>query len=203
MRKICFIRQQRVVALVCCLAAVVLLFGVGMAFASSGGEHGDSGFNKTADFIYRIFNFVVLVGALFFLLRKPVGKAFAARTQGIREKLADLEQQKAEAEKMQAEYKEKLGLLQEETAKIVDSYIEEGEKVKAQIVEEAKKAADKMRENATAAIQHEFDRAKAEIQGEIVTESVAVAQKLIQAQIDTDDQNRLVDEYIAKVVVAQ
>lgn len=203
MRKFCFIQQQRVVALVCCLAAVVLLFGVGMALASSGGEHGDSGFNKTADFIYRIFNFVVLVGALFFLLRKPVGKAFAARTQGIREKLADLEQQKAEAEKMQAEYKEKLGLLQEETAKIVDSYIEEGEKVKAQIIEEARKSADKMRENATAAIQHEFDRAKAEIQGEIVTESVAVAQKLIQAQIDTDDQNRLVDEYIAKVVVAQ
>jgi F-type H+-transporting ATPase subunit b len=174
-----------------------------MALASSGGEHGDSGFNKTADFIYRIFNFVVLVGALFFLLRKPVGKAFAARTEGIREKLADLEQQKAEAEKMQAEYKEKLGLLQEETAKIVDSYIEAGEKAKAQIIEEAKKAADKMRENATAAIQHEFDRAKAEIQGEIVTESVAAAHKLIQAQIDTDDQNRLVDEYIAKVVVAQ
>ena len=39
--------------------------------ASSGGEHGDSGFNKTADFIQRIVTFTILAGAFFPLEGAP------------------------------------------------------------------------------------------------------------------------------------
>ncbi len=202
MRKFCFIRQRRA-ALLCCFIAVVFLFGVGIAAASSGEEHGDSGFNKTADFIQRIVNFTILAGALFLVLRKPVKNVFVGRSQAIQEKLADLERQKEEAEKKHAEYKGKLALLEQETAKIVESYIAEGEAAKAQIIEEAGKTAEKMQAQAKVAIQQEFDRAKAQIQDEIVNEAVAAAEKLIKKEINDEDQDRLVDEYIAKVVVAQ
>jgi F-type H+-transporting ATPase subunit b len=171
--------------------------------ASSGGEHGDSGFNKTADFIQRIVNFTILVGALFFLLRKPVKKVFADRTQEIQESLADLERQKEAAEKKYAEYKGKLALLEQETGEIIASYIAEGEAAKAQIVDEAKKMAEKMQEQAKVTIRQEFEKAKAQIQGEIVNEAVVAAEKLIKTKINDEDQDRLVNEYVAKVVVAQ
>lgn len=202
MRKFCFMRQRRGV-LLCCFFAVACLLGAGMAFASSGGEHGEGGFDKTADFIYRIINFTILAGALFFLLRKPVKKAFGDRTQRIQEQLADLEKQKEEAEKKYAEYKGKLALLEQETAKIIASYIAEGEAVKAQIIDEARKMAEKMREQAKVAIQQEFEKAKAQLQAEIVNEAVIAAEKLIKKEINDEDQDRLVDEYVAKVVVAQ
>ncbi len=202
MRKFCFTRQRRA-ALLCCFVAVAFLFCAGVAVASSGGEHGDSGFDKTADFIQRIVNFTILAGALFFLLRKPVKKAFADRTQGIQERLADLEKQKEEAEKKYAEYKGKLALLEQETAKIIASYIAEGEAAKAQIIDEAKKMAEKMQEQAKVAIQQEFEKAKTQIQGEIVNEAVIAAEKLIKKEINDEDQDRLVNEYVAKVVVAQ
>ena len=202
MRKFCFTRQRRG-ALLCCFVAVACLLGAGVALASSGGEHGDGGFDKIADFIYRIVNFTILAGALFFLLRKPVKKAFADRVQGIQERLADLERQKEEAEKKYAEYKGKLALLEQETGKIIASYIAEGEAAKAQIVDEAKTMADKMQEQAKVAIRQEFEKAKAQIQGEIVNEAVIAAEKLIKKEINDEDQDRLVNEYVAKVVVAQ
>lgn len=205
MRKFCFVRQ-RCAAVLCCFVAAFLLFGVGMAFASSGGEHGehgDSGFNKTADFLYRVLNFGILAGGLYLVLRKPLKNAFAARTQGIEDKLADLERQKEEAEKKYAEYKGKLALLEQETAKILEGYIEDGEAAKAQIIEEAQKMAGKMQEQAKTAIQQEFAKAKAQVQAEVVGEAVKAAEKLIKKEINDDDQDRLVDEYLAKVVVAQ
>lgn len=201
MRKFGFTRQ-RCTALLFCFVAVVFLCA-GVAFATSGGEHGDSGFNKTADFLQRIVNFTILVGALFFVLRKPVKKVFADRTQGIHETLADLERQKEEAEKKYAEYKGKLALLEQETAKIIESYIAEGEAAKAQIINEARKMAEKMQEQAKVAIQQELEKAKAQIQGEIVQEAVTAAEKLIKKEINDEDQDRLVNEYVAKVVVAQ
>lgn len=198
MRKFYFTRQ-RGAALLCCFVAVVFLFGVGIAVASSGG---DTGFNKTSDFIQRIINFAILVGVLFFILRKPVKNAFVTRSQEIQEKLAELERQKEEAEKIHAEYKGKLALLEQERAKIIESYLAEGEAVKAQIIKEAGKTAEKMQGQAKVAIQQEFDKAKAQIQAEIVNEAVIAAEKLIKKEINDEDQDRLVDEYIAKVVVA-
>ena len=97
--------------------SVLLVFG--SVWASSEGGHGESSFDKGKDLIWRTMNFVVLAGALIFLLRKPMAQALESRRQGIRDQLDDLEQQKQEAQTQLAEYKARLSRLDKEVEKIV------------------------------------------------------------------------------------
>ena len=179
---------------------VILAFSAGPAFCAGGG-HGEEGAKGwVATDTYRVMNFGVLAVALVFLLRKPVKKALGARIEGIREQLQELEARKGEAEKQLAEYNEKLARLDQEAEQIVSNYIEQGKEAKARIIEEAKASAEKLEEQAKRAIEHEFKKAKEKLKAEVAEQSLAKAEELIQARITGDDQEKLVDEYLEKVV---
>jgi F-type H+-transporting ATPase subunit b len=186
------------------LVVVAVLFAFGSVWASSEGGHGGGGgLDKGKDLIYRILNFGVLAGALIFLLRKPIANGLKARREGIKDHLEDLERQKQEAEKQLAEYKEKLGRLDQEVEKIVAEYIQQGEATKAKILEEAKASAEKLQEQAKKNIAHEFQSAKQQLKAEMAEQAVALAEEIIKKQINDEDQDRIIDEYLTKVVVAQ
>ncbi len=183
------------------LAVVSILFTFGLVWASS--EGGGGGIDKGKDLIWRTMNFGVLAAVLIFLLRKPLAKGLASRRQGIKDRLDDLEKQKQEAAKQLAEYKEKLTRLDEEAEKIIAQYIQDGEAAKAKIIEEAKAASEKLQEQAKKNIEHEFDKAKQELKAEMAEQAVAMAEELIKKHITDEDQERTIDEYLTKVVVAQ
>lgn len=177
---------------------VLLLMVAASASASGGGEGGPKGWIATDT--YRVMNFAVLFIALFFVLRKPIAKALNARIAGIQEQLAELEAKKAEAEKQLAVYNEKLAKLDEEAESIVAEYIKQGNEAKARILAEAEATAEKLEEQAKRNIAHEFKQAKARLQEEVLEQALTKAEALIKEKIDADDQNRLVDEYLDKVV---
>jgi F-type H+-transporting ATPase subunit b len=181
-------------------AAALVLLLAGPAFCAGGGhgEEGPKGWVSTDT--YRLMNFGVLAVALILLLKKPVAKALNARIDGIREQLEELEAKKGEAEKQLAEYNEKLALLDKEAESIVANYIRQGEEAKGRIIEEAKATADKLEEQAKRAIEHEFKQAKEKLKAEVAEQALAHAEELIKAKITSEDQEKLVDEYLEKVV---
>ena len=200
-----FVRMGKARYVVSLLVVVSVLFAFGSVWASSeGGEH-EGGLikNKPLDLLYRTINFGVLAFILIFLLRKPVPKVLASRRQGIKDQLDDLERQKQEAERQLAEYKEKFARLDEEVEKIVAEYIRDGEAAKANIIEEAKAAAEKLQEQAKKNVAHEFQKAKQQLKAEMAEQAVAMAEELIKKYINDEDQKRIIDEYLTKVVVAQ
>ena len=180
------------------LVVVVLCLLFGTAMAASGGDSGAKGWVKTDWF--RVMNFVVLAGALFFVLRKPISQALSSRIKGIQEQLESLETQRAEAEKRLAQYNEKLSQLETEAAKIVDAYIKQGNEAKAKILKEAEKNAEKLQAQARRNIEHEFDKAKQKLQQEVVESSLRKAEESLKKEITSQDQDKLIDEYINKVV---
>ena len=196
-----FTRMRKARYVISLFVVITVLFAFGSVWASS--EGGEGGLDKTKDLIFRLMNFGVLVGVLIFLLRKPMAKALEARRQGIRDQLDDLEKQKQEAERQLAEYKERFGRLDEEVEKIVADYIQQGEAAKAKILEEAKAGAEKLREQAKKNIEHEFQTAKQQLKAEMAEQAVAMAEEIIKEHIKDEDQNRIIDEYLTKVVVAQ
>jgi F-type H+-transporting ATPase subunit b len=145
-------------------------------------------------------NFVVLAGALFYLLRKPVSKALEGRIEGIREQLATLEAQKLEAEKQLAQYKEKLSRMDQEAESIVAAYIKQGEETKARLIEEAKQTAEKLESQVQRNIDHQFEQAKETLQAEIMEKALKKAETMIKKRISAKDQKRLIEEYLDKVV---
>jgi F-type H+-transporting ATPase subunit b len=177
----------------------MLIFGfIGVVLASSGGESGAKGWVAT-DW-YRVMNFAVLAGALFWLLRKPVSKSLDARIKGIQDQLSELEARKKAAEKELAEYNQRFALLEQETEKLVEEYIRQGNEAKARILEEAEQAAEKLEDQARRNIEHEFQQAKLKLQEDILENALVKAEELIKNKITAEDQDKLVDEYLNKVV---
>jgi F-type H+-transporting ATPase subunit b len=176
------------------------LISAGAAWAASGGDGSHGGLSST-DW-YRIMNFAVLALALVFLLRKPIPRALNSRVQGIQSQLNDLEARKAEAEKRLAECNQKLGELEKEAGRIVSDYIRQGEDAKRRILKEAESAAEKIQAQARRNIEHEFEQTKARLQHEIFEQSLAKAEALLKQNVTADDQSKLVEDYLQKVVAS-
>lgn len=191
--------KSRYVNVLVMTALMFLIFGVAYAFAAGGGE-GDGHQKWVATDSYRIMNFTVLVVGLFLLLRKPVANALNSRIKGIKEQLEDLEVKKAAAESELAKYVEKLAKLESEADNIIEDYIRQGNDAKARILKEAETAAEKLEEQAKKNIEHEFEQAKIRLKEDVLEKAMARAEEIIKTKISTDDQERLVDEYLNKVV---
>lgn len=151
----------------------------------------------------RAINFVILAGALYYVLRKPAKQFFSNRTEAIKRTLEELERQKNEAENKYEEYRQKLLVLEKEKGKIIQDFINEGEAEKAKIIEKAHLTATHMKQEADAAIQQEIKNAKKVIREEVAELSAKMAEDLLKKHIKDSDQQRLVDEYLAKVVEAK
>jgi len=175
-----------------------LFFFVGVVFGSSGGEHGPKGWVATDT--YRVMNFSVLFIGLFFLLRKPISQFFSARIKGIENQLSELESKKKDAEQTLEEYTEKLAQLDKEGKKIVDDYIRQGNEAKERILKEAESAADKLKEQALRNIDYEINQAKLRLQAEVLEKAIVKAEEIIKDKLTIEDHDRLVDEYLEKVV---
>ncbi len=191
-------RFMRISAVLFFLVLSVGVFSISAALGASGADGGSKGWVSTDTF--RVMNFAVLALVLFFLLRKPLSQALGSRTKVIKNELEDLEARKNEAEKKLAEYNEKLAQLEKEGAKIVEDYIKQGNEAKQRILKEAESSADKLKTQARRNIEYEFEQAKLALQAEILESSLAKAEEIIKNKISEDDQNRIVDEYLKKVV---
>ena len=181
--------------------AALLLFGSAVAFAETGGEHGEAAPKGwVATDTYRVMNFAVLAIGLFLVLKKPVSRALGGRIEGIKAQLEELEEKKNTAEAKLAQYDTKLAELDKEAESMLAEYVKQGEDAKARILKEAEAAAEKLKEQASKNIEYEFLQAKAELKAQIVEKALAKAEAIIKEKINSEDQDKLVDEYLEKVV---
>ena len=188
-------KKNNAVIILYVLLFLALSFSTALCASSEGGTKG-----WVSTDTFRVMNFAVLAIALVFILRKPLSQALSSRIKGIKEQLDDLEAQKAEAEKKLAEYNQQLAQLEKEAEKIVDDYVRQGNEAKARILKEAEASAEKLQVQARRNIEHEFEQAKLELQKEIFEKSLVKAEGIIKSKFTGEDQNRIVDEYLKKVV---
>ena len=184
------------------LAALLLCFAATGLSSSDSGEHGATHGTKgwVATDTYRVMNFLVLLVALVFVSRKPLKQALNGRITGIQDQLNELETKKKEAEVRLAEYSDKLATLDQESESIVAEYIRQGEEAKQRILKEAAAASEKLEAQARRNIQSEFKRAKEQLHKDVLEKALARAEALIKENVTGMDQDKLVDDYLKKVV---
>jgi F-type H+-transporting ATPase subunit b len=124
----------------------------------------------------------------------------ADRREKIEKALADAEAAREAAERKLAEYSEKLAKANQEIDAIQATIRNEAELEKERIIAEATAASAKIRAQAEQAASQEIGRAKAELRQEAVRLAVGLAEETLKEKINKDDQDRLVGEYLAKVV---
>ena len=166
--------------------------------AAGGGGHGDSGV-ILKDFLYRCFNFALMVGVLVYFVNKPIRKGLKERSAGIEKTLAEAEAAKQAAEAKHREYTEKLAKATEEIAGITASIRHEGELERDKIVAAAKEMAAKIEREAENKAAGVVAKARTELREEASRLAVELAEDMLKKQVSADDQKRLVDEYMQKV----
>jgi len=178
---------------------LTLLISIGIAFAEAEGEGGGSSlwfglFKKT-------FNFVVLIGLLYWLLASKMKDFFSGRRAEIKESLEKSVEKKAEAEKKYREYSEKLDKAALEIDCIFEMIKAQGVTEKQKIIEDAERTAKKMKEDASARIEQEMKKATEQLKAQAVELSIQMAEDILKKNVTKDDHKAMVKDYIDKVVI--
>jgi F-type H+-transporting ATPase subunit b len=182
-------------------AAWLILAGVALGAEAAHDEHGITP-AKIQDFIWRTVNFLVFASILGYLLIKkfPVKDFFAQRSQEIAQTLSELEAKKLAAQKALKEAEARLAEVAAERNQIIQHYMDEGQLEKAKIIEKAEMVASRIKDMAALSIAQETKKAAQGLKQEVATQATELAEKLIKEKITPADQQRLVDEYLEKVV---
>jgi F-type H+-transporting ATPase subunit b len=175
--------------------------------AAADGAHGKVSSSlsaeKVKDLGWRVVNFIALVIILVKFAAKPIGAGLAARRQGIKDEIEDLQRKRAEAEKSYNDFQAKLASVESEIDKIVDRAVAQAEIEKVKIIEKAEQAAHDLKRSAEMAIQNELTEARRTLKNEVAEQAAIMAEKLIVNNLTADDQVKIIDNYLAKVGAVQ
>jgi F-type H+-transporting ATPase subunit b len=186
------------------LASLMILLTGAAVYASGGGDgHVSPEEQKKAliDFGYRLLNFAILAGFLWWMSAKKIKEFFAGRRADIKTSLDQALAAKEDAEKKFKEYAAKLEKATEEIDGIAEMIRVQGLAEKDKLLEEAKKAAVKIEEDTKARMEQEFSTARNQLRAEAAQLSVQMAEELLKRNITIQDHEHMVKDYLDKVVI--
>ncbi len=182
---------------------LILLAGFGFASEAGGEAHGGGhgGAAQWKDFMWRCVDFAALVIVMVWAVKKAdMKKALADRQAGIDKALREADELKVAAEKKFAEYNAKLAQANKEAEELQKAIREEGLAEKTRIVAEAQAAGERIKSQAQMMADQEIVRARSELREEAARLAVQLAEQTLKGAVRADDQDRLVGEYLTKVV---
>ncbi|MBI3543903.1 MAG: F0F1 ATP synthase subunit B [Deltaproteobacteria bacterium] len=144
-------------------------------------------------------NFAILVGVLVYFLRKPVKDMVATRQSTIKTLVEEAQAQKLEAQRRYREFGDKLRDFEAEAARTVERARQDGEALKAKIIADARVTADRIVKDAEALAQSNVQDFKDQVRRETIAKAVEMAEKIIRDKLSSDEQSRIVNEYVGKV----
>ena len=158
---------------------------------------------KLKDLGWRIVNFIALMIILVKFGAKPIGSGLSARRTKIKDEIETLERQKVEAEQSYNDFQTKLSGVESEIDKVVDRAIAQAEVEKAKIIQKAEQAADEIMRSAEMAVQNEVTEARRILKDDATEQAAVIAEQLIIKNLTTDDQVKIIENYLDKVGAVQ
>ena len=149
-----------------------------------------------------IWTWLTFFIVLAILARKAWGPMIAAlekRESRIRESLAEADKARREAAELAARIEDELRQSRLEAKQIIATARDAGEKVRVELAKVARGQADEFMTRAKDQIQAERERALREIRFTVVDLSIAMAGKVIERNLSTEDNRRLVEESIRQL----
>ncbi len=151
------------------------------------------------ELIIQTINFAMLVGLLFYFMKKPAVEAVANRQTLIRKEVEDARIQKLEAEKKFNEFEARLLSLEAEAKEIIEKARSDAKQIQARIIEAAKTSAAQIVQDAEQSSKIALEDSRNEIRREVVDRAIQAAEKMIRERLSAEDQRRILTEYVGKV----
>ncbi|MBM3302423.1 MAG: ATP synthase F0 subunit B [Deltaproteobacteria bacterium] len=149
--------------------------------------------------IWRVINTVALIAVLVYFMKKPLASFFAERTSQISKDLEEARDQRARAEALLQEYKQRLAGMEKELEKMRAELQKSSEAERERVVAAAERLAASTVETAKLTAEQEVRKAKAALKAEAVDLAMEMAETLIREKITEDDRKRIAEDYLVKV----
>ena len=180
------------------LVSLLMVFIAAAVYASEGG-HGAEEYTFMGDWLPRIINFAIIVGLLFYFLRKPVRDMFKNRTAEIAKAMEESKAARERALAALAEMERKAREMDAETRTMIADAQVRGEKDKQALIEEGRKIVRDIQEQVKTGADIEVQKAKADLATEASRLAVDLAEGKIKDTITKQDHERIVKDYITSV----
>ena len=149
--------------------------------------------------IGNLLNTLILFLILRHFLFGRVNKVLEERKNHIKEAYDDADKAKESALALEADYTKKLTAAKEESAEIIKNATKKAQSRSDEIIFAAKDEATGIITKANSDIEREKKRAVNQIKDEISDIAIAVATKVVEKEITSADNDRLIEDFIANV----
>jgi F-type H+-transporting ATPase subunit b len=149
--------------------------------------------------IAKVFNVLLFVGVLVYLLRRPVGQAFRERRENIRRELMRAQEERNAALAKLEEVEGRLALLDSEVEAIRAQAQKDAEEERVRIERQTEEEIRKIREQSQREIENAAKAARAGLRAYAAEQSVRLAEEMIRRDIRPEDDARLVSEYVEEL----
>lgn len=176
------------------LAVAATIGFSGLAWAASDGD------GALMDLLARGINFALLVIILAVVLKKShVLGIFSTRTEDIKNRMEQLRREKEEAEARALSIRKRLDEFESEKNSILDEARRQGEAEKSVILAEAEKKVGQMLAHVETSLKEEIEDAKNRLRFEVADLAAEKAREIIAREINEDDQERMIKNFIENV----
>ncbi len=149
--------------------------------------------------VFTLINTLIIALLYFKFLHKPVCRILDKRAEQVNKDMDDAQKAKEEADKVKAEYEQRLLESKEEANRIVADASRRAQLREEEILKEANEEAAAMKQRAEESIEREKKRAVNEIKGEISEMVVMAASKVAEKEITADDNENIINTVLSEI----
>jgi F-type H+-transporting ATPase subunit b len=167
---------------------------------AEGGEQPSLFAGDLGNVIWTMVIFLLLLVVLGKYTWRPMLDALNRREKFIRETIEAAQKERAEAERMMAEYRQAMARSKQEAQAILDQGRQDAEAARQRLAQQAQQESEQIIGRAKQEIQMAKQSALQDLQNVAADLSVNVASKIIQRNLTAADQQRLVEESLKQLV---
>lgn len=149
--------------------------------------------------VAQIINFLIIFGLLTVALWRPLSNMLDSRATKIAKGLEDAAAAANARRNAEAEAEKILAAARADAAREVEQARGRGDEVAKQVIAEANAEAERIRTDARARGEEERNKQLAEMRSQVANISVAVANRLLQDNLDAKKQQSLIDSFFSNV----
>jgi ATP synthase F0 subunit b len=147
----------------------------------------------------KIFNLLLFVGLMVYLLRRPLGDAMRARREGIRRDLMRAQEERSAALAKLEEVETRLARLDAEVSSVRTQAQREAAEERERIERATEEDVQKLREQAQREIESASKAARQELRRYAAEQSVLLAEQMIRRDMRPEDDARLMSGYVEEL----
>ena len=149
--------------------------------------------------ILKLVNMILFIGLLVWLLKGPVGRAFAARSADVRRAADEARERREKADRLAADIQARLTQIEAEVAAIRDRAQAEGERQQRELIAAAEAEAAKILQSARTEVDNRVKLARRELTEYAGELAAGRAESILRESITAEDQRNLFRQSLKQV----